>query len=94
MNRPHPDPQPDERDLGGPGWEREHATDYGEYLDALADPDDPMHEAAMNHKVAMEAEGYMVEVVLKDGSTIQMTETALLEWLNKSATKTKEENNG
>lgn len=30
-----------------PGWEREHGVDYGDYLDALNDPDDPLHEVAV-----------------------------------------------
>jgi hypothetical protein len=40
-------PEDDERDLGGPGWEREHAIDYSDYLDALLDPDDPLHAVAV-----------------------------------------------
>jgi hypothetical protein len=41
-----PDPEDNDRDLGGPGWEREHGADYADYLDAVNDPDDPLHGAA------------------------------------------------
>ena len=29
-----------------PGWKQEHSVDYGDYLDAVMDPDDPLHEVA------------------------------------------------
>ena len=41
------DPAEVDKHAFAPGWEREHAGDYGEYLDSLHDPDDPMHDVAV-----------------------------------------------
>ena len=41
------DPAEVEKHAFAPGWEREHGGDYGEYLDSLLDPDDPMHDVAV-----------------------------------------------
>jgi hypothetical protein len=30
-----------------PGWRREHTVDHADYLDALLDPDDPLHAVAV-----------------------------------------------
>ncbi|MCP4968092.1 MAG: hypothetical protein GY926_23010 [bacterium] len=37
----------DERDFGGPGWEKEHSVDHADYLDSIFDEDDPFHEEAL-----------------------------------------------
>jgi hypothetical protein len=29
-----------------PGWKKEHGIDHADYLDALLDPDDPLHDVA------------------------------------------------
>ena len=51
------DPDRDARKSDAPGWEHEHAVDYADFLDALLDPDDPLHEVAKRAVGADDAEG-------------------------------------
>jgi hypothetical protein len=39
-------PDRDARKAEDSGWEREHAVDYADFLDALLDQDDPLHAVA------------------------------------------------
>ena len=40
------EPQHDASRADDREWKREHAVDYADFLDALLDPDDPLHEVA------------------------------------------------
>jgi hypothetical protein len=42
------DPREVERHAFGPGWEKEEAVDYADYLDALLDSEDPPHEIELD----------------------------------------------
>ncbi len=53
MSRTPDDPNRDRPKRDVAEGEREHAVDYADFLDALLDPDDPLHEAA---KRAIEAD--------------------------------------
>jgi hypothetical protein len=65
-----PDSAGDDRELGGPGWEREHGADHADYLDALHDPDDPLHQAATAGD-----QDVGIERVLEDGSVVFLNES-------------------
>ena len=52
MSRPHAPDGPD-GDIPKPdavGWEREHAVDHADFLDALLDPDDPLQPTARRER--------------------------------------------
>lgn len=46
------------------GWEKEHGTDYGDFLDSLLDPDDPLHGIAVGVGGLIAKDRYLPDVEL------------------------------